>query len=100
MDLGVINTIIGTRKIARNIANHASVSVSIWVDDTIPFLLKRVEDVTKSCEVVCIVVVSQITIENTVSVFHITSCVDIKSDGAFSANPPNITIVSDSSSEG
>ena len=87
-----INAVIGL------VGNLASRGVSVWVDDTVPLLLERVEDITKSCGFV-IRVARLIAIKDTVAVLNITSGVDVKFDFAV-CRRPNGTRVGDVSSDG
>lgn len=59
------------------VGNHASFGVGVWVDDTVPLLLQRVEDATKSGSLI-LSVHGEIAGENTISVREITSSVDVE----------------------
>ena len=95
LDRGVIDASVGF--VARNVGNLASFRVSIWVDNTIPLLLQRVEDFTKGFVLLKSVAVLQ-AIENTIICWHISRSVDVKSDGASCS--PSSTGVLDISPEG
>ena len=65
-----------SRSIPRNIGNHASLRVGIGVDDTVPRLQERVEDITKHIKFsggdgAC---------GNTINHCQVASSVDVKSE--------------------